>query len=95
MTEWNKTKEYLIFYSKDESIIPRRDIRNQLKDAVAEGDKLQSHLWGCQEGYKLQMEAHHEVKQKLEAIQDKIKKWNKAELDAIEVVLEISEVLGE
>ena len=33
-----------------------------------EGDKLQSHLEGCQEGYKLQRDAHHEVKQRLEKI---------------------------
>ena len=44
MTGWDKAKEYLIFYAKDDSIIPRRDIRNQLQDAVAEGDKNQECL---------------------------------------------------
>ena len=41
MTRWDDTKKYLIFYARDDSIIPRRDIRNQLKDAVEAGDKLQ------------------------------------------------------
>ena len=41
MSDWDKAKEYLRFYAKDDSIIQRRDIRNQLQNAVAEGDKLQ------------------------------------------------------
>jgi len=44
MTEWDESKKYLIFYAKDDSIIKRRDIRNQLKDAVETGDKLQQRI---------------------------------------------------
>ena len=43
MTKWNKAKKYLVFYAKDDKCIKRRDIRNQLKDAVEAGDKLQKH----------------------------------------------------
>ena len=49
MSEWDKAKEYLLFYAKDDSIIKRRDVRNQLNDAVAEGDKLQKDLVFWQE----------------------------------------------
>jgi len=44
MTGWDKAKEYLLFYAKDDSIIKRRDIRNQLNDAVKEGNRLQAKL---------------------------------------------------
>jgi len=53
MSEWDKAKKYLLFYAKDDSIIPRRDIRNQLKDAVEEGDKMQ------REGDQMQSHIHH------------------------------------
>jgi len=43
MTEWDKAKKYLLFYAGDETIIKRRDIRNQLLDAVEAGDRLQKH----------------------------------------------------
>jgi len=49
VSEWDKAKEYLLFYAKDDSIIKRRDIRNQLNDAVAEGDILQKDLVFLQE----------------------------------------------
>lgn len=41
MSEWNEIRKYLLFYAGDEKIIPRRDIRNQLYEAVQVGDRLQ------------------------------------------------------
>ena len=69
MTEWDKLKAemdtILVDLSDIGFAIEFSKLWNKLE---AEGDKLQSHLACCQEGYKMQMEAHHEVKQKLEAI---------------------------
>jgi len=41
LSEWNEIRKYLLFYAGDEKIIPRRDIRNQLYEAVQVGDRLQ------------------------------------------------------
>ena len=44
MNDWDNAKKYLLFYAKDNSIIPRRDIRNQLYDAVDVGDRMKKEI---------------------------------------------------
>lgn len=55
-----------------------------------ENQKLQSHLEGCQEGYKLQTEAHHDVSQRCEKLEEENQKLR----EEIAVVKELAETFG-
>lgn len=103
MSEWDKAKAYLVFYAKDDSVIERRDIRNQLKDVVEEGDKLQEENKQLKESNKTWERAFQNTLsdrdkylKKLEAIRKIVNMWRAYEFKKDpEIRIEIQQITKE